>query len=171
MNLIEQAQMFATQKHVWDNKQPYGSLLPYTHHTEKVAEVLISFGFSDEVIQAAARLHDVVEDTRGRKNEVRVRDIEELFGEDVSFLVDAVTTPEGANRKIRNALAYPRIREAGTRAIALKLADRIANVGFGGRARGMYKEEQADFMHALYNSTSGLDPMWAKLQSLFVGLD
>ena len=175
MNLIEQAQLFATQKHVLDNHQLYGSVLPYTHHTEAVAQVLFEFGFTDEVIQAAARLHDVVEDTRDRPNEVRVRDVEELFGAEVAALVEAVTCEPGPNRKTRNALTYPKIRAAGERAIALKLADRIANVEYGGRAKGMYQKEHADFRHALYDPTAvsndpkyrlGLGRMWDYLDEL-----
>lgn len=158
MNLIEQAKMFATQKHVLDNHQLYGNLVPYTHHLETVERVLRYYGFTDEVIRAAAWLHDVVEDTRDRNNEVRVRDIEEIFGEDVALLVGAVTSEPGENRKVRNALTYPKIRAAGPRAVALKLADRIANVESGGRAIGMYRKEHADFKHGIY-VTFGLVPV------------
>ena len=150
MNLIEQAQMFATQKHVLDNHQLYGNILPYTHHLAAVEAVLIRYGFGmDDELRAAAWLHDVVEDTLGRNNEVRVRDIEEVFGENVAKLVSAVTSEDGPNRKTRNALTYPKIREAGYRAQALKLADRIANIEFGGRAGDMYKKEHDGFKHGI----------------------
>ena len=150
MNLVEQAWLFATQKHVLDNHQLYGNLKPYTHHLEKVHDVLVRFGFNDDVILASAVLHDVVEDTRGRHNEVKGRDIQEIFGEDVGVLGEAVTSEEGANRKIRNALTYPKIRAAGPRAVALKLADRIANIENGGKSIDMYKKEHADFKHGIY---------------------
>jgi len=150
MNLIEQAQMFATQKHVLDNRQLYGNLLPYTHHLAAVDAVLVRYAIGDETIRASAWLHDVVEDTRDRPNEVRIRDIEEIFGESVAALVGAVTSEPGPNRKVRNALTYPKIREAGDRAIHLKLADRIANVEYGGRAVEMYRKEHRDFRFALY---------------------
>lgn len=149
MNLIQQAQIIATQKHVLDNHQLYG-WLPYTHHLEMVAGYLDDFGFPEEEIQAAAWLHDIIEDTRGKPNEMRKRDIEELFGEEVARLVYAVTSEEGPNRKVRNALTYPKIREAGYLAVALKLADRIANVYHGGRAYEMYKKEHPDFRHGIY---------------------
>jgi (p)ppGpp synthase/HD superfamily hydrolase len=149
MDIVKQAQIIATQKHVLDNHQLYG-WLPYTHHLEAVADVLDDFNYSDPEIQAAAWLHDIVEDTRGKANEIRVRDLEEMFDTEVSRLVDAVTTEEGPNRKTRNALTYPKIRAAGERAVALKLADRIANVSFGGSAVNMYKKEHADFRHGIY---------------------
>ncbi len=150
MNLIEQAMMFATQKHVLDNKQLYGQLLPYTHHLAAVEQVLLRYKWNGENMRAAAWLHDVVEDTVGRDNEVRVRDIEEIFGEGVAVLVGAVTSVKGENRKIRNALTYPNIRDAGNAAVALKLADRIANMEFRGRASDMYIKEHPGFKHGIY---------------------
>ncbi len=104
MDIIQQAQRYATDKHVLDNRQLYGEILPYTHHLQDVANILIRLDETSPVIIAAAWLHDVVEDTRGRHNQVKVRDIEELFGLEVSVLVDAVTSEEGPNRKVRNAL-------------------------------------------------------------------
>ena len=158
MDLVTQAKMFATQKHVLDNRQLYGSILPYTHHLADVAGILRQRSCDDEIIIAAAWLHDVVEDTRDRDNEVRVRDLQEMFGDEVAALVDAVTSEPGANRKIRNALTYPKIRAGGERAIALKLADRLANVRFGGRAVEMYRREHAEFRHALW--TPGESPAY-----------
>lgn len=43
MDLVLQAQMFATQKHVLDNRQLYG-VLPYTHHLAAVHAVLTRYG-------------------------------------------------------------------------------------------------------------------------------
>ncbi len=149
MDLLKQAQIIATQKHVLDNHQLYG-WLPYTHHLEMVAGYLDDFGFDDDEIQAAAWLHDIIEDTRGKPNELRVRDIVEMFGDHVAGLVHAVTSEEGPNRKVRNALTYPKIRSAGNRAIALKLADRMANVCHGGNAASMYRNEHPDFRHGIY---------------------
>lgn len=149
MNLVTQAKIIATQKHVLDNHQLYG-FVPYTHHLFDVVDVLDDFGFFDEIIQAAAILHDIIEDTRGKPNEMKKRDVEEMFGDKVADLVWAVTSEEGPNRKVRNALTYPKIRAAGVRATALKLADRIANVSSGGNAYEMYKKEHSDFRHALY---------------------
>lgn len=149
MDLVKQAQIIATQKHVLDNHQLYG-WLPYTHHLESVCWTLDSYSFDDEVILAAAWLHDIIEDTRGKPNEMKKRDIEELFGDEVAELVWAVTSEDGPNRKTRNALTYPKIRAAGPRAVALKLADRIANVRNGGKALDMYKKEHTDFRHGIY---------------------
>lgn len=168
MDLITQAKLFATQKHVLDNRQLYGNVLPYTHHLADVERVLVTHGFVDETIRAAAWLHDVVEDTRGKSNEVRVRDIEEIFGESVAELVGAVTSEDGPNRKTRNALTYPKIAATGERAVALKLADRIANVQYGGRGLKMYMQEHPEFRRQLVSVSSlvSVVAMWCKLDAL-----
>lgn len=167
MDILTQAKQFATQKHVLDNRQLYGMVLPYTHHLAAVEATLVEYGFTDLDLRTAAWLHDVVEDTAERPNEVRVRDIAEMFGEEIALLVNAVTSEKGESRKIRNALTYPKIRAAGARGIALKLADRIANVKygieFGGRALDMYRREYPDFRHALYAPNPGLTSMWFHL--------
>lgn len=166
MDLVKQAQIIATQKHVLDNHQLYG-WLPYTHHLQAVAKVLHDFGYREQTIQAAAWLHDIIEDTRGRPNQMKRRDIEEMFGEEVAKLVYAVTSEEGDNRKIRNALTYPKIRETGELAVALKLADRIANVSHGGGAYSMYKKEHSDFRHGIYVADiRELQDMQTKLDEL-----
>lgn len=157
MNLLEQAKLLATQKHVLDNHQLYGNLLPYTHHLAAVANVLRVFEIDDEALEVAAWLHDIVEDTS-----VKVRDIEELFGEEIAALVYAVTSEPGENRTIRNALTYPKIREAGIKAVILKLADRIANVEVGGSMTKRYVKEHAAFRHGIYLGRFDKHPLYAK---------
>lgn len=156
MDLLTQAKKFATEKHVLDNHQLYANILPYTHHPQEVERVLRRFGITDEEMLAAAWLHDVIEDTRDKDNEVRKRDIAELFTGRIADLVDAVTSEPGPNRKTRNALTYPKIRRIGVEAIVLKLADRIANIEFGGGAIDMYRKEHDDFRHGIY--LFGLEP-------------
>jgi hypothetical protein len=111
----------------------------------------------------AAWLHDVIEDT-----DTKYRDVEELFGHNVAQLVDAVTSVEGPNRKLRNAATYPKIRNAGIWAVRLKLADRIANVSNGGGSVKMYKDEYKDFRHALYTAGENED-LWFTLDCLING--
>jgi (p)ppGpp synthase/HD superfamily hydrolase len=107
MDMLSAAKSYATLHHVIRKGQLYG-LLPYTHHLNDVERVLRSFDESRVELLVAAWLHDIVEDT-----DVKLRDIEENFGEEVARLVAAVTSEEGPNRKVRNAITYPKIREAG----------------------------------------------------------
>jgi len=151
MDPITFAKQFATLHHVIRKGQMYG-VLPYTHHLAAVENQLRLFGEKREEMLTAAWLHDIVEDT-----EVKLRDIEENFGEEVARLVGAVTSEQGENRKIRNALTYPKIRNAGPDAIRLKLADRLANVLMGGSSAKMYAKEYADFRHGLRDENDTLN--------------
>jgi (p)ppGpp synthase/HD superfamily hydrolase len=111
-------------------------------------------------VLTASWLHDVVEDTP-----TKLKEVEEMFGPEVARLVHAVTNEDGPNRKTRHALTYPKIREAGDKAIQLKLADRIANVESGGNLVGMYRKEFEDFRRALY-TTGQAEDMWQHLWQL-----
>lgn len=160
------AKFYATIKH---GDQKYAGGLPYTHHLAAVEAVLERFdSFNaqhpeldtpDELFEAAW-LHDVVEDTG-----TKLKDIEEMFGSEVARLVEAVTNEPGANRKIRAALTYPKIRVTGKWAVRLKLADRIANVEAGGKLVDMYRKEHEDFRRALYTQGQNED-MWVHLDGL-----
>lgn len=148
---------YATIKH---GDQKYGNL-PYTHHYAGAESVLRRFPEpADEPEQLIAIwLHDVVEDTK-----TKLKEIQELFGERVAELVGAVTNEAGANRKIRAALTYPKIRSTRG-AVKLKLADRITNVEKGGTLVKMYAKEQEDFRRALYTQGEH-EAMWVYLENL-----
>ncbi len=149
MDSLNAAKTYATLHHVIRKGQLYGNL-PYTHHLQDVEDVLRRFGEpEDSELLIAAWLHDIVEDT-----DVKIRDVEENFGEEVARIVAAVTSEPGVNRKVRNSLTYPKIRDAGAFAVRLKLADRIANMENGGGSLKMYLKEYPDFRHALYVGAS-----------------
>lgn len=157
------ARYYAAQAHAG---QTYG-VLPYTHHLQEVeATVREFFGVSDEQLLVAAWLHDVLEDT-----DRKPKHIAEIFGQGVADLVVAVTDVPAENRKARKALTLPQIRKAGDRAIALKVADRLANVRHGGRLVEMYKREHGDFKRELLTvniedwTTVPLADMWRTLDS------
>lgn len=163
MDPLLSAKSFAALHHVIRKCQMYG-VLPYTHHLADVEATLRRHGETRQEVLIAAWLHDVVEDT-----DVKSRDIEENFGEEVARLVAAVTSEEGANRRVRNALTYPKIRATGPDAIRLKLADRISNVRNGGGSVKMYFREYGDFRHALYSQTDVLNAgMWTELDGLLI---
>jgi (p)ppGpp synthase/HD superfamily hydrolase len=156
------AKFFAVIKH---GNQQYSGCLPYSHHLAAVESVLRRFGETSERMLTAAWLHDVVEDTG-----TKLKEISEFFGDDVAELVGAVTNEPGPNRKVRNALTYPKIRDASPSALILKLADRIANVEQGGKLVDMYRKEYVDFRRALIPDRmvagSSMDLMWKHLDGL-----
>jgi (p)ppGpp synthase/HD superfamily hydrolase len=160
---VDFARDFAAALHL-DQRQYYGDK-PYLTHLQSVVRTLIHFNFTDRDILAAGYLHDLVEDTGVSPVVIR-----ELFGDAITDLVMAVTDEPGANRKERKAKTYPKIKAGGEKAVALKLADRIANVEHGLlagdlRMQKMYKKEFEDFNLQL-RTVGQLEPMWAYLQSL-----
>ena len=85
---------------------------PYIAHPFRVMQYL-HYKAHEEILLVAAMLHDTVEDTN-----VTLKQIEELFGKDVAYLVDAVTRRDETYMEF-----IARIKEAGPEAITLKLAD------------------------------------------------
>src|SRR5690242_17475691 len=119
MTLAEKARQFAIEAH---GTQKYGRE-PYAYHLKAVSNVLGEFGFHDEILQSAAWLHDVLEDTQRTADDLN----QAGFPATVVTYVEAVTAKDGPDRKERNRLAYKKIRRH-PEATILKLADRIANV-------------------------------------------
>ncbi len=157
---IMEARRFAEKAH---GNQRYGGQ-PYVFHLDQVAYVLTRFNRIQPEIQAAAFLHDTLEDTATNYN-----DILKPFGQEVAELVYAVTDEIGRNRLERHEKTYPKIA-AFPEAIPLKLADRIANVehsirsGDGGKL-DMYRREHPRFMDHLA-AAGGPIPMWDRLAAL-----
>jgi len=162
LDFLRWAKFFAAVKH---GSQTYGGL-PYTHHLAAVELVLRRFGYGDNHpddrdLLTAAWLHDVVEDTG-----TKLKEVSEMFGDRVASLVGAVTNEPGESRKVRAALTYPKTRSVRG-AVALKLADRIANVEHGGKLVEMYRNEYEDFRRSLH-TPGDCDAMWAHLDSLLL---
>jgi (p)ppGpp synthase/HD superfamily hydrolase len=157
------AREFAIKAH---GDQTYGVGLPYSYHLQHVAEVLVRFRVFSIAMAEAAWLHDVLEDTK-----VTGHELWDNFGPEVANLVAAVTDEPGANRKERHIKTLPKIRAAGTNAVVLKLADRIANTEAAIWQRPdllkMYRSEFPEFSTALFQPGE-CDDMWHHLRKLSV---
>jgi (p)ppGpp synthase/HD superfamily hydrolase len=166
---LRQAKALAREAHA---DQRYGDQ-PYDVHLERVMSVLEQFGVtpetsSGEALLCAAWLHDTLEDTRLEAS--RIEAIDPL----VLDLVRRVTDESGESRAEKKERTYPKIA-AHEKAVALKLADRIANVSAcletpserTTRKLEMYRSEYPAFRAALHG-TSGewLEAMWAHLDGL-----
>ena len=118
--LIMKAFNFANEKHK-DQKRSSGE--PYIIHPVNVAYILAEMGMDDKTISAAL-LHDIVEDT-----DVEQKDIEEIFGEEISQMVEGVTklsTIQFATIEEKQVENYRRMFLAmgkDIRVILIKLAD------------------------------------------------
>jgi len=114
--MLEQAIAFAVEAH---QGQVDAAGEPYILHPLRVMLMVRAFGM-DEEEQAAALLHDVVEDT-----DVRIADIERHFGPRVDDLVYALTRQEG-----EDYTAYiDRVIAAGVAAQTIKKIDLMDNLG------------------------------------------
>lgn len=100
----------------------------YFTHPVAVAEILVGLNLDADAI-IAALLHDVLEDTKVDRNELRDR-----FGKDVEQLVQGVTKIASVKAKNRNLQAAETIRKMllamvkDIRVILIKLADKLHNM-------------------------------------------
>lgn len=162
--LLQAAKQFATLHHVIRKAQMYGPL-PYTHHLADVEGVLRRLGETREFMLIGAWGHDLIEDT-----DVKAKNIEEQFGEEVAHVVVAVTADPTLPREARMPLSYNKVRNAGPDAIRLKLADRIANMSSGGFLTKRYLKEYPDFRHALWVPDDGNHMFWIELDNVVAKL-
>ena len=157
--------VFAYSKHIG---QTYGDS-PYMVHVGEVFTIMYEAlnclysdvdPFEDEemhVYLIAALLHDVVEDCYDDRDE-GIREVTALFGLSVGTAVDYVTDMDAPSREIRKSLFTARMTgitsEADERfvALAVKMADRLANMKTGLRTGNMrkltmYLKEMPSFMY------------------------
>ena len=123
--MIQKAIDFSMMAH---KNQFRRSGMPYAEHPFEVAKLLADLGM-DGVTIVAGLLHDVVEDTNHPISEVK-----ELFGEDVAFLVEAVTKISAIKSKSRADQQAETFRKMlismakDIRVIMIKFADRLHNM-------------------------------------------
>lgn len=122
---VEQAFLFAQRLH---EGQYRISEEPYIIHPVEVAKILVNLKVDSHTLMAAF-LHDILEDT-----ETKPEEIKELFGEDVLNLVQGVTKLgklQFKSKEERQAENFRRLFIAmanDIRVIFLKLADRLHNM-------------------------------------------
>ena len=122
MTVVNKALIYATNAHKGQTRKYTGE--PYIVHPIEVMETVRRV-MDDPEVQAAALLHDVVEDTP-----VSIRDIEDVFGPRVAALVSDLTDvskPEDGNRATRKELDRQHTAKASPDAKTVKLADLISN--------------------------------------------
>lgn len=153
MTLYDRAFEFAARAHAGQVRKY--SKEPYIVHPVAVAHIVAGIT-NDEVMIAAALLHDVVEDTP-----VTLVEIEANFGERVARLVEGLTDvsrPEDGNRAARRAID----REHTARAIpdvhTIKLADLLHNtsdiVAHDPHFAVVYMREKALLLPFLYRGNA-----------------
>ncbi len=100
----------------------------YYIHPYNVAKIVVGLGMDSQSI-AAALLHDVVEDT-----DVKIEEIKQIFGDDVALLVDGVTKIGRLSITSKEQQQAESLRKMliamgkDVRVIIIKLADRLHNM-------------------------------------------
>lgn len=123
--LVDMARAFSVAAHTAvDQKRKYTGE-DYHHHPEEVLQILLTYCDPDEAEQAAALLHDIIEDTATTREHIA-----RVFGQDVGGLVvevSDVSTAADGNRKVRKAMDREHLSQASRRGKRLKCADLISN--------------------------------------------
>ena len=120
------AKAFATRKHAGQyRKGPHKD--PYITHPERVAQLVRKYkGTSKSIddLEAAAWLHDTIEDT-----DTTYEEIEQEFGPMVADLVQELTSEEDyIARHGKTAYLKDKLKGMSNYALVVKLADRLDNV-------------------------------------------
>lgn len=157
------AQGFAAHAH---RKQRYGDE-PYMQHLGETVAILTEFGLHKEfpLIIDAGWLHDILEDT-----DTTLDELGGVFDSRVGWLVWAVTGT-GKTRAARIESIYLKC-SSNHYAIALKLADRIANIRSAIRTGQksfitMYTKEYETLVNRLRDdSMISLRPLWDELDNI-----
>lgn len=103
-----------------------GDGCPYISHPLIVAEFVRTYKESKnlEELVIAAILHDVLEDTKGKKKDIRKR-----FGPLVLSLVKELTSNKKLIKKMgKNPYLIMKMKEMSSYALVIKLCDRLSNV-------------------------------------------
>ncbi len=117
--MIEDAKKLALKAHAGQKRKISGE--PYFLHVENVAMLLKKEGFSDEVV-SAGYLHDVIEDTNVRKE-----DILRLFGPIITELVLNNTENKRFDWEERKQATILKAKTASLNTKALIAADKLDN--------------------------------------------
>lgn len=123
MKLLVAALEFAAKKHR-DQRRKDHAASPYINHPIALVQILVGdANIQDEVVLAAALLHDTIEDT-----DTTAEEITEHFGEKISSIVLEVTDDVSLSRSERKALQIAHAPTLSPEAALVKLADKIANL-------------------------------------------
>lgn len=125
VDILKKAYRFSSEAH---SSQKRIEGLPYIGHPIAVASILADMRMDTATI-AAALLHDTIEDT-----DKTIGDIKELFGEEIAFLVNALTKLSRMEFKTKEEAQAENFRKMllamseDVRVMLIKFADRLHNM-------------------------------------------
>ena len=163
---VDRAYWFAIRAHRGQKRKD--GITPYIHHPIEVAEIVSSMSTVPSVI-VAALLHDVVEDTY-----VKLNDIARMFGVYVADLVSDESEnkrrekPASDTWRLRKEEAIEKIAGAGKEAKVISLADKLSNL------RSIWADYQTigDEVFARFNIQEKKDHGWyyRSMRDQYIGL-
>lgn len=167
---IDEALIFANKAHEGQKRK---SGEPYIIHPIEVAVLAQKMGLDPDAV-CAALLHDVVEDTS-----VRIQDVEARFGKSIAQMVDALTKIEGLKMVSEKTKAHQAKAETlrkmmlamsrDIRVILVKLCDRLHNLKtiehLAPEKRRRIAIETKE-IYAPIASRLGLDSVWNDLMDM-----
>lgn len=114
---------FSAMKHS-DQRRKDKEETPYINHPLGVANILVNEGgVYDPIAIMAANLHDTVEDT-----DTKLDEIEQEFGREVRIVVAEVTDDKSLSKERRKQLQIEHVPHISTRGKLVKLADKLHNL-------------------------------------------
>ena len=123
LTLLLKALAFAAHKHR-DQRRKDAGASPYINHPIALADVLVNEGgVSDIEVLCAALLHDTLEDTDTRQEE-----LVNAFGSRVARVVAEVTDDKSLSSPERKRLQIEHAPKLSPEAKLVKLADKICNL-------------------------------------------
>lgn len=121
--LILRAINFAARKHR-DQRRKDEEASPYINHPIAVSLLLAEIGgITDPEVLSAAILHDTIEDT-----DTKPEELEAVFGIRIRKLVEEVTDDKSLLKARRKQLQIEHASHISPDAVLIKLGDKIANV-------------------------------------------
>jgi guanosine-3',5'-bis(diphosphate) 3'-pyrophosphohydrolase len=123
LKTLMRALEFAASKHK-DQRRKDADASPYINHPITLAGILVNEGHvTDLATICGALLHDTIEDTKTTREE-----LEAAFGAEIAGIVVEVTDDKGLGKQERKQAQIDHAPHLSTRAKAVKLADKIANL-------------------------------------------
>ncbi len=118
---VESAELYARDKH--KDMTRNDGITPYFEHLKDVVSLLKSLGIIDEDVLCSGWLHDTIEDT-----DIKIDDLNDRFGKKVSVLVYSLSKDEKLPKKERERLYVKQLKDASVDAKIIKLCDISANL-------------------------------------------
>ncbi len=137
IKLLTKAYFFSALKHARQRRKGSGNI-PYINHPVHVANLIAqTVGTDDMLLLAGAVLHDILEDTDTREEEVS-----DEFGGQVLKIVKEVTDDTTLSREERKAEQIRRGPYYSSQARIIKVADKSCNIMDMVETLGHWNDEQ-----------------------------